>query len=250
MRRSATLATGAVAALLIATAPPVQADSVGAAAEGKPDVASWELAEAPGARSMVDSSANALHGVVGADVEVGLTWAAGQGPDGDEARGYRFPTVAPDELPVRPGHTVVVADDRVLDPINDDWAVEVRLRAAGPDGNVLQKGQTGNPGGLWKVELNAGEPTCLVRGPRGTNAVRARGVAVDDGGFHTIRCERTETAVDLWVDGRHVGRNTGDTGPVGNAQPMSVGGKQRCDQVVVGCDYFSGDLDWIRITRS
>lgn len=241
--RLATVSAAAVLALAV-TAPAHAGAPRAAPPPDPPGGARWELAEQPGEREMADSSGNGLVGTVGGDVGVGTRFGSVSSP----ASGYRFPVVAPDELPVRPGHTVVVPDDDRLDPGTADWVVEVRLRAAGPDGNVLQKGQSGSPRGFWKVELNSGEPTCLFRGPRGTNAVRARGVPVDDGSFHTVRCERTAEAVDLWVDGRHVGRNTGPTGPIRNNQPLSVGGKQRCDQLSVGCDYFSGDLDWVSIT--
>jgi hypothetical protein len=31
---------------------------------------------------------------------------------------------------------------------------------------------------------------------------------------------------------------------------MTVGGKINCDQINVTCDYFSGDIDYIRISKS
>ncbi len=57
-------------------------------------------------------------------------------------------------------------------------------------------------------------------------------------------------SVELWVDGVRVGRNTGPTGSIHNSHPLSVGGKQKCNQVSVGCDYFSGEVDsiWIKST--
>ena len=32
--------------------------------------------------------------------------------------------------------------------------------------------------------------------------------------------------------------------------PLTIGGKVDCDQVKVTCDYFAGDIDWVRIEAS
>ncbi|GBC87332.1 hypothetical protein HRbin12_01335 [bacterium HR12] len=34
---------------------------------------------------------------------------------------------------------------------------------------------------------------------------------------------------------------------VSNRQPLTIGGKLKCDQVTITCDYFSGDIDAVRI---
>lgn len=224
----------AAAALVLASTSPAQAAT---------SVARWEMGEPVGARTMLDSSGNGLKGSVGNDVYTGLGFSGGGG--------YRFASVSPDDKPVRPEHTVVVPDDSRLDPGWRDYTVELRVRTSGQGGNIIQKGQARTAGGFWKIELNAGEPTCMFRGPDGTtNAVRARGGSISYTGWHTVQCTRTPNSVDLWVDGRHVGRNTGQTGSIANSQPVSIGGKQNCDQQQVGCDYFGGDVDWIRITAS
>lgn len=225
----------AAAVLVIAVSTPAQG------ATGS--VAQWGMNEPAGASTMSDSSGNGLKGYIGSDVQVGTGYAG--------ATGYRFPTVEPDEGAVRPEHTVVVQDDNRLNPGWADFGVELRVRTHGNGGNIIQKGQSRSEGGFWKVELNAGEPTCVFRGADGiTNAVRARGLAVSDGAWHTIKCEQSLGAVDLWVDGHHVGRNLGRLGSIANGHPVSIGGKQRCDQENVGCDYFSGTIDWISITKS
>lgn len=232
MRRTSFLAV-AVVVLLSAAAPSQAASSVSAR---------WEMDEPSGTTVMRDSSGHGGVGRVGSDVRSGVVR--------NGVTGYRFPTVSPDAPPVRPGHTVVVPDAPVLDPRGRTFTVEIRLRPAGRDGNVLQKGQARTAGGFWKIELNAGEPTCLFRGPDGTtNAVRARGRDIT-GGWHTIRCVSGPKSVELWVDGVRAGRNTGRTGSIDNDHTLSVGGKQNCNQVTVGCDYFSGQLDSIRISST
>ena len=44
-------------------------------------------------------------------------------------------------------------------------------------------------------------------------------------------------------------RKNGATGYINNSIPMTIGGKINCDQIKVTCDYFSGMIDYIRITR-
>lgn len=204
-------------------------------------VSTWELNEPAGASTMVDSSGNGLNGTVGTEV---LTGVAVLG-----ATAYRFARLPPNTPPAHPEHNVVVPHDDRLNPGSGNYSVEVRYRTTNPFGNLIQKGQSGSSGGYWKIQLPQGEPSCLFRGPSGvTNAVRAQ-TRVDDGLWHVIRCDRTDTAVALSVDGVLVGTNSGTTGPIANTKALSLGGKNDCDQVSVTCDYFGGDVDWVRITR-
>jgi hypothetical protein len=53
--------------------------------------------------------------------------------------------------------------------------------------------------------------------------------------------------VTLTVDGTVEARRSGRTGRIANSWPVAIGGKTACDQVKVGCDYYVGDLDHIRI---
>ena len=169
----------------------------------------------------------------------------------DGATGYRFDRLRPNTPPAHPEHIVVVPHDPRLEPADRDYTIDARYRTTNPFGNFVRKGQAGSRGGYFKIQLPQGEPSCLFRGPSGvTNAVRARGNRIDDGLWHTIRCERTRDAVVLYVDGVFVGRNRGLTGPIANSQPIYIGGKGNCDQIKITCDYFGGDIDYIRITTS
>ena len=42
---------------------------------------------------------------------------------------------------------------------------------------------------------------------------------------------------------------TAPPGTINNSIPMTIGGKINCDQVEITCDYFSGLIDFIKITR-
>lgn len=201
----------------------------------------WELNEPRGATTMLDSSGNEIHGIIGTEVVTGATF--------DGATGYRFARLKPNTPPAHPEHNVWVPHDERLNPGSDDYSVEVRYRTGNPFGNLIQKGQSGTPGGYWKIQLPQGEPSCLFRGPTGvTNAVRAQ-TRIDDERWHVIRCDRTDDAVELYVDGVFAGRNRGTTGAIANTKPLSLGGKDDCDQIKVTCDYFGGDVDYVRITR-
>lgn len=211
-----------------------------ATAASSAPVVAWELNEPVGATTMIDSSINGLHGDIGTEVVTGATF--------DGASGYRFARLPPNTPPAHPEHIVRVPHDERLNPGTEDYTVEVRYRTKNAFGNLIQKGQAGSRGGYWKIQLPQGEPSCLFRGPTGiTNAVRAK-TRIDDNQWHTIRCERTTDAVALYVDGVFVGRNRGLTGAIANTKDLTLGGKGKCDQIKVTCDYFGGDVDWVRIT--
>ncbi|MGH9246806.1 MAG: LamG domain-containing protein [Acidimicrobiales bacterium] len=206
-------------------------------------LAVWEMNEDAGATIMHDSSGNGFDGAIGDEVILGATF--------DGAVGYRFPWLKPNTPPAHPEHIVRVPHDEDLNPAADDYTIELRLRTTNKFGNVIQKGQAAAPGGFFKIQLPMGEPSCVFRGPDGvTNAVRARGQPIRDGQWHVIRCERTTNAVELYIDGVFIGRNTGLTGPIGNDKPIYIGGKGVCDQIRITCDYFGGDIDWVRLSTS
>lgn len=201
-------------------------------------VAVWELNEGRGARTMVDSSGHGLDGRVGAEVETGV--------DKDGATAYFFPRLQPNTPPPHPEHLVTVADNVALDPGDRTYAVTFRMITTHSFGNIIQKGQAGSAGGYFKFQAPNGIVQCLFRGSAGSGGTQSDR-RLNDGKWHTIRCERSADAVTLTVDGTVVGRHRGWTGTIANAMPLSIGGKTHCDQVKVTCDYFPGYLDRVRI---
>ena len=233
MRRSAAVV---LTASLVLTATATGAD----AAAGR-TVALWDMNESPGARTMKDSSGNGRTGTIGREVRVGTR--------ADGATGYRFDRLEPDTPPTHPQHLVTVPDSSALDPGDRDYAVTVRLRTTGKFGNIVQKGQATVSGGNVKLQIPNGIVQCLYRGSVTTLLVSSKR-RLNDGRWHTVRCERTASGVTLTVDGTVEARRSGRTGRIANSWPVSIGGKTKCDQVKVGCDYYVGDLDWIRIETS
>jgi hypothetical protein len=203
-------------------------------------VAVWQMNEPAGSTTMVDSSGNGINGVVGAHVRMGTALSGG-------GTGYRFPWISPNTPPADPEHLVKVAHRPALNPGTGAYAVEFRLRTTQSFGNVIQKGQAGTAGGYFKVQQPNGKISCLFRGSAGSSTASSGSVRVNDGAWHTVRCERTSSSVVMTVDGVVTSRNSNPTGSIANTRPLAIGGKLNCDQVNTTCDYFVGDLDYVKI---
>jgi hypothetical protein len=210
--------------------------------------ASWQMNET--ARpTMVDSSGLGLNGVIGSNVAIARATS-----DGGLAYGF-----SGDRGVVTDERLVTVPDDSQLDPGTGTYAVTVRMRTAKPNNNMLQKGQSGQTGGYWKLQMHDGWPICLFRDSAGNS--RAIGFVnssdpntkVNDSTWHTLRCERTATGVNMTIDYGSPTAITktinGTVGNIDNTRPLSIGGKLDCNGTTVGCDYFSGSIDWVSIER-
>jgi Laminin G domain len=207
-------------------------------------VAIWQMNEAAGATAMVDSSGHGLDGTIGSHVQTGVALTGG-------GTGYRFPYLRPNTPPADPEHLAVVPNSTALNPGTGDYAIEFRMRTTHSFGNVIQKGQAGSKGGYWKFEQPNGKIVCLFRGSAGSSAAGAGStVRVNDGNWHTVRCDRTASMVTMTIDGVVTGRNRNATGTISNTRPVTIAGKGNCDQVEITCDYFSGDIDYVRIETS
>ncbi len=201
----------------------------------------WPFDEPAEQRTATDLGPDGLDATVGADVDTGVD-AAG-------ATAYRFPDVAPNSPPVRPEHLVSIPDAPRLDPDAGVFAVTLRFRTTTAPSNIVQKGQRSSEGGYWKVEQDDGILRCLfMDGERRGVSASSTG-RIDDGEWHTATCRRTPDDVTLYVDGVREARVAGTTGTIANTWPLTIGGKPRCDQKWVGCDYFSGDVDFLGVGK-
>lgn len=199
----------------------------------------WQMNEPRGATVAVDSSGNGLNGRIGSLVTTGFTYAG--------ATGYRFGYTKPNTPPAQPERLVTVPHSTRLDPGTGDYAVTVRFRTTNSFGNLIQKGQSGVTGGYFKWEVPKGIVKCLYRDGSGRQVGVGSGRALNDGAWHTVRCERTGGTVTMTVDGAVSARKTGTLGSVANKWPLSIAGKVHCDQIKVTCDYFPGDVEYVRI---
>ena len=231
--RRAFLAVGGAAALVLTHSAPASAVPV--------TVLDLQLNEAAGARTAVDSSGLGHHGVIGSHLVMNAEYATFDLHPETQHIAYRD------------AHLIVVPDapDGSLDPGPGNFSVEVRFRTSlvGTETpNLLQKGQSGATGGQVKLQLVQGRLSCTFKTPQGT-ATDVEEVAVADGGWHVVRCDRTPTSVTVFVDGARSGARNATTGTLNNTKPWAVGGKQQCDARSVDCDYFAGDVDYVRLTK-
>jgi hypothetical protein len=231
----------AVIGAVILTAAMATTWSSASAAAPEDGVGVWELDEPAGTQVLLDAGPQALHGTVGSSVQRGVTVAG--------SRAHVFSTVDPDRSPVDPGRLDVVAHDTRMNPGPGDFAVTVRLLTTAPQGNVVQKGQASSAGGYFKVDMDDGRVACLFTGDVGTLHVRSS-ARIDTGRWTEVRCHRSATALSLYVDGVLVHRRTGVAGSVANTWPLTIAGKSSCNQFTVGCDYYSGAIDRVTLTRN
>jgi hypothetical protein len=203
--------------------------------------ARWEMNEPAGAITMVDSGGAGLNGVVGTEVRTGVAVSG--------AVVYRFPWVSGLGTAYRPQRLVTVADNPYLDVTGASYQVSLRLKTKQTYVNVIQKGQSGNSGGYWKIELDNGYPNCLFRGPNGSLTVTSS-VRVSDNAWHTVSCNHSTQGLQVVVDGVAGNLRAGSTGQINNNRPVAIGGKVNCDGVTAKCDYLSGDVDRVEIVKS
>ncbi len=225
--------TALITSLSLAVAPMAVGDPV--------EQANYQMNEPGGATTMIDSSGNGLNGTIDqSGLDTGVAFGG--------AIGYSWARKPPESLPVAPERVIQVPDNPALDPRGDTFTVEVRYRTKEKFGNIIQKGQSRTVGGQWKIQNPQGRPSCLFKSPTRSGAIRSD-IFLNDNQWHVLKCVRTATAVEIWIDGVFHKRKNGWTGVIDNKKPLVIGGKIECDQITVTCDYYSGMIDWVRITR-
>jgi hypothetical protein len=188
---------------------------------------------------MMDSSGNGLNGSIGSAVITGA----------DTGSGYQFKAVT-DGLK-HDEHLAVVPDDPAgrLDPQSGDFSVTARFKTGAGNQNVVQKGQANMKGGYWKIDMNHGIPICLFRDSVGVISAKQWGKTIWDGIVHSVTCAKTVNAVSISVDGALAQKNVKTLGNIDNTKELSIGGKLYCSPPSVGCDYFVGVIDSVKIVR-
>jgi Laminin G domain len=207
-------------------------------------VADWEMNEqSTDAAIMHDSSGNGRYGLIGDAVVTGVI-----DPDfGNPAnRAYEWPAPAPSD--VKDPQRLVRVDRRAMNPRRDPFAVTIRLKTSVLDANIIQKGQAGTAGGMWKIEVTGGSAICLFRGSAGRRAIGSGSHLVSDNEWHTVRCERRRGSVSIVVDGVRRTQD-GRTGRIANTWALVIGGKSVCNPPNNSCQYYEGRLDRAVVRR-
>jgi hypothetical protein len=205
-------------------------------------LANWQMNEGPNASVMVDKSGH-VNGTIGSAVVTGFTF--------NGATGYHWPFTSPTAPPAKP-ERIVQANSSTLNPGSGNYTVTLRYRTTKHFGNIVQKGQAGSSGGYFKLENPNGQLTCVFRGTNSSGKFLRKQVVsgvLSDGQWHVVRCSRTATRLTLNVDGKVVATAKGSTGNISNNRPISIAGKLNCDQIHTTCDYFTGDIDYIKISN-
>jgi len=164
---------------------------------------------------------------------------------------YRWPFASPTAPPPKP-ERIVQANSNSLNPGSGTYTVSLRYRTTQHFGNIVQKGQAGSAGGYFKVENPHGQINCVFRGVVSGKLVRkavTSPAVLSDGAFHVATCTRTANALTLTIDGSVVDTAHGSTGNISNTRPVTIGGKLNCDQVKTTCDYYTGDIDWVKLSN-
>jgi hypothetical protein len=232
MRRSRlAIVLAALAVVALTTASP-------AGAAVTQTLALWNMNAPVGSTVLVDAGPNNIAGTVGAGVTLNGAY-------------HDFPYVpGGDGGQVAPQHLDLVSSP-LLNPGTRDYAITVRLRFTLALGNPLQKGQTRTSGGFFKIQLDdgGGKILCSFVSPTGNASVWSS-MTINDGAWHVVTCTRTATRVSVTVDGTVAGTIAHATGNISNTWPLAFGGKSKCDQVTVFCDYFTGQIDYVQIQTS
>lgn len=202
-----------------------------------------QLNEPAGSTVAADSSGLGHHGAIGSHIRMNGSYGTWDrhSPDAGIYYGAAHLVMVPD------------ASDATLDPGTGNFSVELRYRSTAKFGNVIQKGQSKDRGGQVKFQQPKGVISCMFKSPTGQAAVGAK-TPLNDGAWHTVRCDRTPSMVTMYVDGVYRNRIRKPTGDINNTKPWTIGGKFDCDtsDPTVGadsCDYFPGDIDYVRLTK-
>lgn len=244
MRVWTTIAAGTMAGCIAATLawPAAATPAAQAAATTVTTEAWWQMNEPSGATVMTDSSGNGLNGVIDQD---GLD--TGYVVNG--ATGYHWARRSPTAPPPAPERVILVPDNSRLDPGTGTFTVEIRYRTSERFGNIIQKGQAHSVGGQWKIQNPKGIPSCLFKDGSGNRVSTAAKTPLNDNTWHVLTCVRTQSSVTMYVDGVFRNRKNGYSGVIDNKKPVAIGGKSECDQVTVTCDYYTGEIDYVKLTR-
>lgn len=217
------IAAGA-AGVLLSLATPAQAAT---------PAALWHMDDAPG--SQMRDSAGSNNGT----------------PLGSVVQGVK-PSVSGTAYSFGGGRALVdVPDDSSLDP--GSASITITLYAnftvePPTDYDLIRKGLSTTNGGDYKMEIvmAKGSPRvlCLFRGSSGKVSKRssAKTPPLSDGRWHKLQCSKTDGAVEVLIDGRSYGKNTGSAGSIANNDDLLIGAK-----TTSGGDQYQGLMDEVEI---
>ena len=213
MHRARVLAAGVV---LVVVAPLVGAGPAGAASTL---VALWKMNETSGSvmRDSIGGHNGSLH-----SVQLGLPGFK------DTAYGFTGSSYAsvPSAGSLNPGSkNITIAIHLKTD----------RVPPSGGDWDLIRKGYYETSGGEFKVEYQpSGRASCGFKGSAGYSELIA-GPALNNNRWHTVRCVKTTSTIQLYVDGQTFSKNAA-IGSFANSEPVVIASRP-------GAQFFRGSLD-------
>ena len=208
-------------------------------------IAKYEMNEGPRQDVLHDATRHNLNGVIGRKIDT-------------NGRFLHFDKVS-QSVGLQPGRTARVDSNR-FNPGTGDFTIQWRARTDKKmlSANVMAKGQGSPAGGMFKIKNSMRDDewlraSCFWRGPYGQAFTETTPGMDIRGGWHVYRCTRIEgVGVQMFIDGQLVDSDT-DPGYIANDWPLSIGGNHvACGDIGDDhrhCNYWAGDLDWIRFYR-
>ncbi|MEP7089922.1 MAG: hypothetical protein ABI776_07400 [Nocardioidaceae bacterium] len=189
-----------------------------------------------------------------------------RGPDADLPRAVRFPEYDPDGGYPRAVVSVTPTAGTALSPGDSDfeYGAVYRLdavssgRSEDNGDNVWQRGRYGDPA-IFKLQLDHGYPSCLVKGSDGEVFARSRARLTPDT-WYTTTCSRVGTTLTVAVrpydDPAAVTTSVAVTGTSGTltfapTRPASIGGKLTSNgtSVARSADQLNGAVARVWVDR-
>lgn len=126
-----------------------------------------------------------------------------------------------------------------LNPGSANITISMHLNAtrvpASPDWDLIRKGLYDTSGGEFKMEYQpSGQASCGFKGSAGYSELIA-GPALNNGQWHVVRCVKTSSTIQLFVDGQTFSQ-AASVGSIANSESVVVGARP-------GSDFFNGSLD-------
>jgi Concanavalin A-like lectin/glucanases superfamily len=208
--------------------------TAGEAAASTP-AALWHMDELSGG-VMVDATANHNNGTLTGSVTPGQ-------PNAWSGTSYSYPGGL---------GLVDVPDSPSLDPGSAPITLTVHVSltvppAAQKDYDLVRKG-LGSSGQDYKIEIKTvnGTPQvlCLFQGTT-ANVLKKSGSGtppIVDGNWHTLQCVKTDTYVEVLIDGVSYGKNKKAAGSISNSDHLTVGAR-----TPTGGDQYQGLMDEVEI---
>jgi hypothetical protein len=148
---------------------------------------------------------------------------------------------------------VSVPSSAALNPGNARivFTAHVRYTVTPPSGtttdyDVIRKGTASDSAQFYKLEIRPdNRAVCRFVGSNTTSTglLIHAGPVLNDGKWHTLICEKTDTQITLVVDGT-VRAKSGAVGSISNSGPLVLGAKNGRKYT----DFYNGDLDEVSVS--